>query len=218
MSGIYADTHRRLQDRFETRRLADRLEEIIVREDIDEQAAAFIASRNMVFLSTITPDGMPTVSYKGGAPGFVRIVDATTLALPSYDGNGMYYSMGNLAERPEVGLLFIDFETPHRLRVHGRATIDPADPLLAEMPGAELVARIAITKLWINCPRYIHRFERKATSRNVPAADCTAPLAEWKRIDVVQDVLPDRDVARVGEAGGIVTIEDYGARVARGEG
>jgi uncharacterized protein YecE (DUF72 family) len=63
--------------------------------------------------------GQPTCSYRGGDPGFVKVVEPGTIAFPSYDGNGMFLSMGNIRATAKVGLLFIDFETPHRLRVQG---------------------------------------------------------------------------------------------------
>ena len=66
----------------------------------------------MFFLATADEHGMPQCSYKGGDPGFVRVVDEHTLAFPSYDGNGMYLSLGNLLVNPQVGILFIDFAQP----------------------------------------------------------------------------------------------------------
>jgi len=217
MSEIYNEQHRALQDRFATRKMADRLEEMIVKSTLDDFDKAFVQSRDLFFLSTVDAHGFPTTSYKGGDPGFVRVVDDATLAFPSYDGNGMFFSMGNIATNRKVGLLFIDFEKPHRLRVHGEAAIDPADPLLADYPGAELVVRIHVTKLWINCPRYIHRYQRVAASRYVPHADSRAPLAVWKRLDAVQDVLPPQDVGRPDEEGGALTLEQYMEKLLRGE-
>lgn len=217
MSKIYSEQHRVFQDRFATRKMADRLEEMIVKTSLDEMDQAFVASRDLFFLSTIDQYGFPTVSHKGGAPGFVRVLDASTLAFPSYDGNGMFFSMGNLVMNPKIGMLFIDFEKPHRLRVHGEATIDDADPLLASYPGAELVARVRVTKLWINCPRYVHRYQRVAASRYVPRADARAPLAVWKRLEAVQDVLPPQDVGRTAEEGGTLTIDQYMEKLLNGE-
>ncbi|MGD9604046.1 MAG: pyridoxamine 5'-phosphate oxidase family protein [Gammaproteobacteria bacterium] len=217
MSNVYSEEHRRLQERFSTRKLADRLEELIVKSTLDDMDKAFIESRDYFFLSTVDQHGHPTVSYKGGDPGFVRVVDPQTIAFPSYDGNGMFFSMGNLAGNPKVGILFIDFENPHRFRLHGEATVAPDDPLLAGYPEAELVVRVKLTKAWVNCPRYVHRMQRVASSRYVPRAACETPLAVWKRLDVMQDVLPPKDAGRPEKAGGVITMDEYFAKLMAGE-
>jgi len=218
MSDLYGDRHRALQDRFETRQLADRIEQAIVGDQLSAQTQAFVASRDMFFLSTIDHLGRPTVSYKGGDPGFLRVVNERELAFPSYDGNGMYLSLGNIAGNPQVGLLLIDFENPLRVRIQGTAAIIADDPLLAEYPEAELVVRVAVRQTWINCPRYIHRYRKEAPSRYVPRRECETPYAEWKRIDFLQDALAPRDAGRAAAAGGTLTMAEWAALVARGEG
>ena len=219
MSTFYGDEQRALQDQFDSRVLADTLEAVIVQPGIDDEAKAFIESRAFFFLSTVNHEGHPTVSHKGGAPGFVRVLDPTTLVFPSYDGNGMFLSMGNIAGDGRIGMLFIDFETPHRVRVHGEARADRADPLLAEWPGAELLVRVAVTEIFVNCPRYIHPQRRVGASRYVPDAAGVAPMPKWKRIDALQDVLAPRDAAaRAAGAEPTLTLEEYAAKVARGEG
>src|SRR3984957_8271238 len=150
MSEIYSDKHRALQETYDTVRLADRIEEIIVRPEVSSEHKSFIESRDMFFLTSVDHRGYPTCSYKGGAPGFVKVIDNTTIAFPSYNGNGMFLSMGNIGRNDKVGLLFLDFETPHRVRVHGLASIDPNDRLLAQFQGAELVVRVAVTETFIN--------------------------------------------------------------------
>jgi len=218
MSRLFHDNHRALQDQFDTRRIADRIEMIAAKTELDEQATGFIASRDMFFLSTINTQGQPTVSYKGGEPGFVRVLDPKTIVFPSYDGNGMFLSMGNIAATSLVGMLFIDFETPHRVRVQGKASVSATDPLLAEYKDAELIVRVAITDTWVNCPRYIHQYQRVSQSRYAPTAACETPLAEWKRIDMIQDALPAKDVGRAEKAGGLITIEEWVGNVAKGKG
>ena len=156
------------------------------------------------------------VPYKGGAPGFVRVLDETTLAFPNYDGNGMYLSMGNARSNPQVGLLFIDFERPHRLRVQGRASVSADDPLIDEWPGADLLVRVAVEDLWQNCPRYIHRYRRVAASPYVPVAGAEAPLAGWKRIDGMQDVLSDADQRRA-EDEGVISEQAWIDQIRRGD-
>ncbi len=134
MAGFYRESHRQLQDRFDTRRLADRLDERIVHDRLTDKERVFIERQDMFFLATADAEGRPNCSYKGGDPGFVRVVDERTVAFPNWDGNGMYLSAGNLLENPNVGILFIDFERQHRLRLNGVASIDDHDPLLAEYP------------------------------------------------------------------------------------
>lgn len=207
-----------MQAAFDTQPLADRLIDAIVTAEIPEPHRAFIESRDFFFLSTVDHRGFPTCSHKGGPSGFVRVLDATTLAFPSYDGNGMYLSMGNLSANPHVGLLFLDYQTPHRVRLHGLASIDRDDPLLADYPGAQMVARVNVVETFINCPRYIHPAQRQTTSKYVPAADGSAPLPAWKRIDAMQDVITPAERAAVAAGEGTLTFDDYAERVQRGEG
>jgi len=216
MSDLYGDEHRLFQDRFDTRRLADKLEQLILKDRLEENDARFVRSQALFFLATVDQRGRPTVSYKGGQPGFVTVLDDRTLAFPSYDGNGMYLSMGNIAERAEVGMLFIDFANPARLRVQGTATVSDADPLLAHYAGAELIVRVAVQQLWTNCPRYIHPHQSAAVSHNVPTSTGDPPLAAWKRLEVMQDALPTRDRERVEAAGGTIGIEDYMHELTKG--
>ena len=132
MTGFYHDGNRQFQDRYDTRRLADRLEDrFLTTVAFDDGDRALIEGSDMFFLATVDPDGQPTCSYKGGDPGFVRVLDERTVGFPNYDGNGMYLSIGNLSVNPRVGMLFIDFTAPKRLRVEGVASITPDDPLVA---------------------------------------------------------------------------------------
>lgn len=217
MTDLYGPQHRELQQAYETESLADAVSANIVLNEIADEHKGFIESRDMFFLTTVDHRGYPTCSYKGGNTGFVRVLDRKTLAFPSFDGNGMYLSMGNISTHAKVGMLFIDFETPHRVRVHGIASIDANDPLKAEIHGAELVVRVAITEIFVNCPRYIHRYQRLATSRYVPQADCPTPLPQWKRIAGLQDALPQRDKHIADTLGGTISPEEYGALVMKGE-
>lgn len=218
MSRLYGEQHRARQDQFDSRKMADRVEELAVVTEISEDAAAFIEQRDMFFLSTVDHQGRPTVSYKGGEAGaFVRVVDEHTLAFPSFDGNGMYYSMGNIDGHAEVGMLFIDFEKPHRIRVQGKARVSADDPLLSYWKEAELVVRVTVSELWQNCPRYIHRYQKVKDSHYVPKADGETPVAAWKRVDEVNDVLSDKDRKRVEESGGTMPIEEWMSYVQSGD-
>jgi uncharacterized protein len=192
---LYHDGSRRLQDAFDTRRLADRIEERIVRDRIDDDDRAFIEAADMFFLATADEQGRPNCSYKGGDPGFVRVLDESTIAFPSYDGNGMYLSMGNTLVNPHVGLLFIDFQGRRRMRLNGVASIDPEDKLRAEYPEAQFVVRVRATEVFPNCPRYIHEYKLVRRSRFVPKRECSTPAPQWKRSEWANDVLPEGDPA-----------------------
>jgi predicted pyridoxine 5'-phosphate oxidase superfamily flavin-nucleotide-binding protein len=196
----YHDGSRRLQDRFDTRRLADRIDERLVCDWIDDDDRAFIERRDMFFLATADAEGRPQCSYKGGDPGFVRVLDERTIAFPVYDGNGMYLSAGNALVNPHVGLLFIDFEGRKRLRLNGIASVAEEDPLLDEYPEAQLVVRVRATEVFPNCPRYIHEYRLVQHSRFVPHADCTTPVPAWKRREWATDVLRADDPANEPDA------------------
>ncbi len=218
ISNLYGARHRAFQETFETGGLANRLRSLSVTTELNPTQQAFVEGRDMVFLTSIDHRGFPTCSYKGGAPGFVRVVDPRRLELPLYDGNGMYLTAGNLAANAKLGLLFIDFETPHRLRLHGTARILRDAPALARHPGAELVVGITIAEVFVNCPRYVHRYRREATSAFVPGQDRAGAVPAWKRIDAFADVLPDRDRAVLGaDEAGSLTLDEYRALLRRGE-
>jgi len=216
MSGFYKQAHLALQDEFGTRALAERVQGAVVTDEITDELADFIQSRNLFFLSTLDDSGNPTVSYKGGATGFARVLNANTLTFPSYDGNGMFLSMGNIEGQVKIGMLFIDFETPRRVRMQGSARLVREGPLLESYPGAELAVEVDVEKVWVNCPRYIHRMASAESSPHVPDAEGGAKLALWKRIDAMQDVLnpADRESA---EAAGLISLQEYQRRVEAGE-
>ncbi len=193
MSALYTDGARRLQKEFDTERLADRIEQRMVREHMTDEDRAFIARMDMFFLATADAAGRPNCSYKGGDPGFVRVLDEGTLAFPNYDGNGMYLSMGNTLENAHVGLLFIDFENQKRLRVNGTARVGPASSLEPAYPEAQFIVRVAVRQVFANCPRYIHKLALVERSRFVPRAAAPAPVPAWKRMDWAVDVLPRKE-------------------------
>lgn len=195
MGQQYHEGQRELQDRFDTRRLADRLDEA-TSDVISDPHRAFIEARDMFFLATVDADGRPQCSYKGGAPGFVRVLDDRTIAYPSYDGNGMFLSAGNIGVNPEVGLLFIDLERGTRLRFNGTASIDVGDPLIDSYPGCQLVVRVRGAAVFANCRRYVHRYELVERSGFVPSASGDAPVPDWKLDPWFEGTLPRGDPAR----------------------
>lgn len=216
MTDLYGKQHIALQEAFDTEKLADAVKSNIVSPEIAEGHKGFIESRDMFFLSTVDHRGYPTCSYKGGSRGFVKVLDSKTLAFPSYDGNGMFLSMGNITANPKVGMLFIDFETPHRVRVHGTAFVDRQSALLDQFPGAEIIVIVSITEVFINCTRYIHKYQQLESSQYVPQKNHATPLAQWKRIDNLQESLPERDKHIAEALGGTITTEEYIEMVIKG--
>lgn len=208
MSRLYNEEHRAFQDEFETRTLADVVENIILQDEFTDKDKTFIESRDMFFLSTVDHLGRPSVSYKGGEKGFIKIIDKNTLVFPSYDGNGMFLSMGNIKTRSKIGLLFIDFENPHRLRAYGEATVSADNPLLDQYEEAQLLVTVKITELWRNCPRYVHKYQKVETSKYVPQTDHETPLPDWKKLDKIQGILPSKDQGKAEQQGGTITIEE----------
>ncbi|TNC13729.1 pyridoxamine 5'-phosphate oxidase family protein [Methylobacterium terricola] len=208
MSVLFGATHRQLQDEHGTRKLADRLE-ANAHAAFEPQERAFIEGVASFFLSTVDAHGQPTVSYKGGAPGFVRVRGPSELAFPNYDGNGMFMTLGNIAASERVGLLFIDFERPHRLRVHGTARLSRDAALLALYPGADCVVEVTATQIFVNCGRYIHRSAGATLSPHVPDQNGRQPFPAWKRLDLFEGALPEADARRVARVGGTIPLDEY---------
>jgi predicted pyridoxine 5'-phosphate oxidase superfamily flavin-nucleotide-binding protein len=196
-SNIYHEGNRRLQDQFDSRRIADRLEQVTLHSTFIPSDIDFIENCAMFFLATADADGWPDVSYKGGLPGFVRVTDHDELAFPCYDGNGMFKSMGNLLANPKVGMLFIDFEEQNRMRVQGSATVSSDDPLMAEFPGAQLIIRVKAERIFPNCPRYIHKMQLVEHSVYAPRPQYEPPVPDWKYMPVFRDALPTTGPAAV---------------------
>jgi predicted pyridoxine 5'-phosphate oxidase superfamily flavin-nucleotide-binding protein len=195
MSRLFDSNHRTWQEQFDTQKLADRIEERLCRDRISDDDKAFIERLDMFFLASVDESGQPTCSYKGGEPGFVRVLDAKTLLFPNYDGNGMFLSVGNLSGQAKVGLLFIDLQSPKRLRIHGTARVEPAgfaQPLYAE---AQFVVAVTVSEVFPNCPRYIHRYQLVERSQYVPHAGVETPVPAWKQMEWARDVLPSGDPA-----------------------
>ncbi len=214
-SRIYLAEHRHIQDAQGSRKLADRQEELIVHDTFTADEIEFISSRDMFFLSTMNSRNEPTVSYKGGPVGFIKVKD-NELIFPNYDGNGMYLSVGNLVSNSKVGLLFIDFETPRRLRIQGIAMIDDGPDKFA-FPKAEFLIRIRPTEIWVNCPRYIHTYKKLADSPYTPGNIADGRIAQWKRLDSIVDSLSETEKRVVIECG-TITIDEYNKKIRNNEG
>jgi len=192
---MYHDGNRALQDAFGSRALADRLDEKLRRDRFNDDDAAFIASLGFFFLATADAQGRPDCSFKGGPPGFVRVAAQDLLVFPDYDGNGMFKSLGNLGVNPNVGLLFIAMgEAPRRLRVNGTAQVVGDDPLMAGVPGAQLLVKVTPVDIFPNCPRYVPNMTLAEPSAYLPQADAAPLEPKWKSFGIFADVVPRRRV------------------------
>jgi predicted pyridoxine 5'-phosphate oxidase superfamily flavin-nucleotide-binding protein len=190
---MFHSGNRQLQDQFESRRIADRLEEKLTRATFTGEDKAFIESLPYFFLATADGDGRPDCSFKGGMPGFVRITGPDELAFPDYDGNGMFKSLGNIVVNASVGILFIAMHgKPQRLRVNGVATVSRDDPLLASIVGAQLIVRVRVRAIFPNCPRYIPTMQMVEPSIYAPRPGCEPPEPAWKTFELFKDVLHPR--------------------------
>ena len=162
------------------------MHERLSRTAFTDEDRAFIEGRAFFFLATADAAGQPDCSYKGGVPGFVRVAGPSELEFPSYDGNGMFRSLGNVRVNAKVGLLFLDFENPRRLRVNGTAELDTA----------QMMVRVRAERIFPNCPRYIHRMQLLEFSVYAPAPGHVPPVPGWKRMPQFNEVLPPDDPAR----------------------
>jgi len=190
---MYHEGNRALQDAFGSRALADRLDETLRRDRFNADDAAFIGSLGFFFLATADPQGRPDCSFKGGPPGFVRVTAPDLLVFPDYDGNGMFKSLGNLGSNPQVGLLFIAMgEAPRRLRVNGTARVVGDDPMMAQIPGAQLLVKVTPVDIFPNCPRYVPNMTLAEPSAYLPAVDAAPLEPKWKSLAMFSDVVPPR--------------------------
>ena len=215
MSIYYGKQQHALQAQFGTEKMADRIEQLASHIEFNDDSKGFIEHSEMFFLTTINDKGQPTVSHKGGDMGFVKVLDSNTLIFPSYDGNGMFLSMGNIVGNANIGMLFISFERPHRIRLQGTASISQDAKLLAQYKEADFVVTVKLSELWQNYPRYIPKMEKVRDSRYVPRANCETPLAEWKRVDLLQDVLPPAEYTKA-QAKGTIDIMEWVGKIQAG--
>ncbi len=187
---FFTPAMRALQDRHDGRRLADRLNERRVHDAFLDADIAQIAAARFFFLATAA-DGFVDCSFKGGDPGFVRVVGPSTLEWDDLDGNSMYRSLGNIASGGNVGLLFVPFDgTGLRLRINGRAEVIDDASADGRAIGARALVRVTATHIYPNCPRYIPRMAMDAVSPYVPRAGVETPVPEWKTRDYIVGVLP----------------------------
>jgi predicted pyridoxine 5'-phosphate oxidase superfamily flavin-nucleotide-binding protein len=129
---------------------------------VTHDLADFIHDQNSFFLATASADGQPYIQHRGGPPGFLRVIDETTLGFADFRGNKQFISLGNLAENPKVHLFLIEYETRRRVKIWGEARVVEDDPALVHaltVPGydakPERAIVIHITAWDENCPQHI---------------------------------------------------------------
>jgi predicted pyridoxine 5'-phosphate oxidase superfamily flavin-nucleotide-binding protein len=189
---LFHDGNRALQDAFQSRRVADRLEEL-ARVAFSDDDKAFIGNSIYFFLATADDEGRPDVSFKGGPEGFVHVTGPNELAFPDYDGNGMFKSLGNISVNPHIGMLFIALQgRPRRLRISGTARVMRDDPLLSETVAAQMIVRVTANAIFPNCPRYIPKLELAEASPYIPKAGQEFVEPAWKDYDEFRDVVHPR--------------------------
>jgi predicted pyridoxine 5'-phosphate oxidase superfamily flavin-nucleotide-binding protein len=175
--------------------------------ELDDDVAAFIGAQTGGFLATASADGQPYVQHRGGPPGFLRVLDARTIAFADFRGNRQYISVGNLAENPRVQLFLIDHARRQRVKVWGTArVVDDDRALLARLadPAYEATVERAIVitvSAWdVNCPQHI--------PQRLDAVDVEAALAARDaRIAGLAAALTARD-ARVAELAAALAARD----------
>jgi predicted pyridoxine 5'-phosphate oxidase superfamily flavin-nucleotide-binding protein len=139
--------------------------------------AAFVEAQTSVFLGTASSDGQPYIQHRGGPPGFLKVLDHTTIGFADYTGNRQYITTGNLAENARAYLFLIDYAHRRRVKIWGTARVVEDDPELVSrlMPDGyrargEQAILFSVSAWDMNCPQHIpQRFE---------AADVAAALAE----------------------------------------
>ena len=166
----FTDSVKAIQTRKGSRRGYARMENAGGWETrVKPELAQFLAELDMFYLGTANAAGQPYIQYRGGPPGFLKVLDDHTLGFADFAGNQQYISLGNLAENPKAFLFLMDYTNRQRVKVWGNAKVvedDPAllgqlkDPTYAGKPERAIVFTI---EAWDgNCPQHIHqRFAAK---------------------------------------------------------
>jgi len=131
--------------------------------------AAYLAELDMFYLGTATADGQPYVQYRGGPPGFLKVLDDRTLGFADFGGNRQYVTLGNLSENPRAFLFLMDYAEGRRVKLWGTARAVEGDATLEERlrdpayPGKVERAIVFAVEAWdVNCQQHIHpRFSRR---------------------------------------------------------
>jgi len=131
---------------------------------VTPELEAFLAGLDMFYLGTANAEGQPYIQYRGGAPGFLKVLDSHTLAFADFGGNRQYITLGNLSENPKAFLFLMDYAERRRIKIWGTARVVEGDPELVEtlrVPGHPAKVERAIVfevEAWdMNCQKHIHR-------------------------------------------------------------
>ena len=130
---------------------------------VTPELAEFVGALDMCYLGTASAAGQPYIQYRGGPPGFLRVVDDRTLGFADFGGNRQYITIGNLAENPQAILFLMDYEAGRRAKVWGSARVVEGDSALEEKlrdpeyPGSVERAILFSVAAWdVNCRQHIH--------------------------------------------------------------
>jgi len=196
MTSMFHEGMRALQDEFDGRRVADALEKNRKHREFWPDDVILIEQASFFFLATHHGDAVDC-SYKGGAPGFVKITGPARLEWPDYDGNSMYRSLGNIALQPRVAVLFIRFDGESTLlRITGTASLHRDAETLSRHHGAKVVVQLRADYMFTNCPRYIPALTEAQPSPHNPIPGHTPPAPQWKSRDYIRNILPKGDPHR----------------------
>lgn len=147
-----------------------------VRADLSADMQGFIERREFFFLATADETGRADGAFRAGPPGFVRALDARTIAFEDFDGNGAFMSLGNIVVNPRVGLLFVDFTRGKRVRVGGVAEVLDGEAAQGLIAGARRVVRVRVTHAHTNCPSHVPFLVRPG-----PLQRAARALFDWAR-------------------------------------
>jgi uncharacterized protein len=138
-----------------------KLVEAKILDHLDEQTSAFLAASPFLLLSTSGADGRIDVSPRGDEPGFVRIEDPRTIVLPERNGNNLAFSLQNIVENPNVGIIALLPNAGETLRINGKAVILADSDLLQELGArgkpAMVAVRVSIERAYFQCARALLR-------------------------------------------------------------
>jgi predicted pyridoxine 5'-phosphate oxidase superfamily flavin-nucleotide-binding protein len=131
---------------------------------VTPELTAFLAGLDMFYLGTANAEGQPYIQYRGGAPGFLKVVDDKTLGFADFGGNRQYITLGNLSENPKAFIFLMDYVNSRRIKLWGTARVVDNDPDLLEQlqdevyPGRVERAILFSIEAWdVNCPQHIHK-------------------------------------------------------------
>lgn len=152
-----------IQERKGSRRGYNRMEESGAwPTTIEPGLAEFIGQQTSVFLATASADGQPYIQHRGGPPGFLKVLDETTIAFVDFAGNRQFITQGNLEENPKAHLFLIDYVHRRRFKIWGKAEVVEGDAaLIARLmpPGykarPEQVILFHVAAWDANCPQHI---------------------------------------------------------------